>query len=55
VLARAPDGVLEALEAREGGFAIGVQWHPEYGVAEIDTVVFDNFLAAAREFSQKEL
>ncbi|MGO4139463.1 MULTISPECIES: gamma-glutamyl-gamma-aminobutyrate hydrolase family protein [Rhizobium] len=54
-LARAPDGVLEALEARGGGFAIGVQWHPEYGVAEIDTVIFDNFLAKAREFSQKEL
>ncbi|MGZ2386063.1 gamma-glutamyl-gamma-aminobutyrate hydrolase family protein [Rhizobium brockwellii] len=54
-LARAPDGVLEALEAREGGFAVGVQWHPEYGVAEIDTVVFNSFLVKAREFSQRDV
>ena len=29
VAARAPDGVIEALEAQGPGFAIGVQWHPE--------------------------
>lgn len=54
-LAWAPDGVLEALEAKEGGFAVGVQWHPEYGVAELDTVVFENFLAKAHEFSQRDV
>ncbi|WP_461513367.1 gamma-glutamyl-gamma-aminobutyrate hydrolase family protein [Rhizobium mongolense] len=54
ILARAPDGVVEALEARKGGFAVGVQWHPEYGVAEIDTIVFDDFLAMAREYSRRE-
>ena len=25
----APDGLVEALEAEGGGFAVGVQWHPE--------------------------
>ena len=29
VCARAPDGVVEAIEARDGRFEIGVQWHPE--------------------------
>ena len=29
ITARAPDGVVEALEAAEHPFAIGVQWHPE--------------------------
>lgn len=53
-LAHAPDGVVEALEAKEGGFAVGVQWHPEYGVAEIDTIVFDDFVAKAREYSQRK-
>lgn len=53
-LASAPDGVVEALEAKKGGFAVGVQWHPEYGVAEIDSIVFDDFVATAREYSQKE-
>lgn len=52
VLAVSPDGVVEALEKKDGGFAIGVQWHPEYGVAEIDTIIFDGFLAKARDYSQ---
>jgi putative glutamine amidotransferase len=29
VTARAPDGVIEALESTAHGFVIGVQWHPE--------------------------
>lgn len=29
VVARAPDGVIEAVEAMDHPFAIGVQWHPE--------------------------
>ena len=29
VAARAPDGTIEAIEGRRGGFAIGVQWHAE--------------------------
>jgi putative glutamine amidotransferase len=27
--ARAPDGVIEAIEAADGSFVLGVQWHPE--------------------------
>ncbi|RQD73374.1 MAG: gamma-glutamyl-gamma-aminobutyrate hydrolase family protein [Candidatus Syntrophonatronum acetioxidans] len=29
VSGRAPDEVIEVLEYREGGYALGVQWHPE--------------------------
>ena len=29
VAARAADGTVEAIEARSGGFAVGVQWHAE--------------------------
>ena len=25
----APDGLIEAVESREGAFLLGVQWHPE--------------------------
>jgi len=28
-VAWAPDGVIEAVESVDGGFALGVQWHPE--------------------------
>lgn len=34
VTARAPDGVIEAVEASDHPFAIGVQWHPEELAAE---------------------
>ncbi|HLN92368.1 MAG TPA: gamma-glutamyl-gamma-aminobutyrate hydrolase family protein, partial [Thermoanaerobaculia bacterium] len=29
VAATAPDGVIEALEARDGRWLVAVQWHPE--------------------------
>jgi putative glutamine amidotransferase len=29
VVARAPDGIIEAIEGTEDSFVIGVQWHPE--------------------------
>ncbi|MBA8820916.1 peptidase C26 [Ochrobactrum sp. P6BS-III] len=51
VLAAASDSVIEALEAKEGGFAIGVQWHPEYGASCIDDVIWRGFIAAAIQFS----
>jgi len=54
VIAVSPDGVIEALEKKDGGFAIGVQWHPEYGVADIDTIIFEAFLAKARDYSEKK-
>ncbi|MGX5805451.1 gamma-glutamyl-gamma-aminobutyrate hydrolase family protein [Bradyrhizobium sp. Arg314] len=54
VLAVSPDGVVEALEKKDGGFAVGVQWHPEYGVADIDALIFDALLAKAREYSQRK-
>lgn len=55
VLAVSPDGVVEALEKKDGGFAVGVQWHPEYGVADIDTIIFETFLSKAREYSSEEV
>lgn len=30
------DGLVEAVEARDGAFALGVQWHPEMGFAHDD-------------------
>lgn len=51
VLASATDSVIEALEAKDGGFAVGVQWHPEYGASHIDNVVWSGFIAAAAQFS----
>ncbi|RWG20968.1 MAG: gamma-glutamyl-gamma-aminobutyrate hydrolase family protein [Mesorhizobium sp.] len=52
ILAISPDNVVEAIEAKSGGFTLGVQWHPEYRVAKIDTMVFDSFLAEAKQYSQ---
>lgn len=53
VLAVSPDSVVEALEAVDGGFAVGVQWHPEYGASQIDKAVWSGFLTAAQQYSSR--
>lgn len=49
IVARAPDGVIEALEDPRLPFLLGVQWHPEH-VASTDAAqqrLFDALVAAA--------
>jgi putative glutamine amidotransferase len=51
VEARAPDGVIEAVRVGDApGFALAVQWHPEWRVLsnEFSTALFAAFGAAAR-------
>ncbi len=49
VVATAPDGVIEAVEAKERRYMIGVQWHPERTEDPITGEgVFASFLAACR-------
>ncbi len=47
VFATAPDGVVEGLEAKDGSFVIGVQWHPEEQLDdEISRRLFESFVKA---------
>ena len=46
VAARAPDGVIEAIESTEHRFALGVQWNPEYDVDTADEALFVAFVEA---------
>ncbi len=48
VNARAPDGVIEGIEAPRHRFCLGVQWHPEFAIGQGDARIFDAFLAACR-------
>lgn len=48
--ARAPDGVIEAVESPDARFAIGVQWHPELMGGETSSArLFHAFVSACRE------
>lgn len=51
VSAVAPDGVIEAIEARNHPFALGVQWHPELLVTTIPAhlSIYRGFVGKARE------
>ncbi len=49
VVARAPDGVAEAIEDPTRAFWLGVQWHPECLADEPSRLLFTAFVAAARE------
>ena len=48
-VATAPDGLIEAVEVPDHPFAIGVQWHPEWLVADNPTMarLFRAFVTAA--------
>lgn len=48
VAALAPDGVIEAIEARGRAFAMGLQWHPEYRISALDRAIFTAFVDASR-------
>lgn len=47
ITARAPDGIIEAIEDPRKKFCLGVQWHPEYHVDPGDRRIFDAFITAA--------
>jgi putative glutamine amidotransferase len=51
IAARAPDGVIEAVEDVTGRFVIGVQWHPERGWQDSDFSrrLFSAFVQASRK------
>lgn len=49
VNARAPDGVIEGIEAPGKRFCLGVQWHPEFAISAGDVKLFEAFVAAARK------
>lgn len=49
VNARAPDGVIEGIEAPRYRFCLGVQWHPEFEITQGDTMIFQAFAAAAQK------
>ncbi len=50
IVARAPDGVVEAVEG-DGGFLVGVQWHPEWLPQEskLGGKVFEAFIQACAD------
>jgi putative glutamine amidotransferase len=48
VSARAPDGVIEAIEATGNSFCLGVQWHPERAASAHRDPLFGVFLSACR-------
>jgi len=49
VAGTAPDGLVEAIEGRDGGrFVLGIQWHPENIAAPVHDAVFRRFREAVR-------
>lgn len=48
ISAKAPDGIIEAIEHKDYPFMVGVEWHPEYEVTEDDTNIFKEFISVAR-------
>ncbi len=51
VVAKSPDGIIEAIEFKGDGFNMGVQWHPEkmYSVDKYSKMLIDEFMKEARK------
>ena len=48
VIARAPDGIVEAIEDTSGRWVLGVQWHPEWmATSTVSKRIFDAFIQEA--------
>lgn len=46
--ARAPDGVIEGIEHKDKDhFLMGLQWHPEFVISEVDSAIFKYFISAS--------
>ena len=56
VIARSPDGIVEAVESEDERFLLGVQWHPE--LLDDDTrfgKLFEAFVDSARTFRNRRI
>lgn len=54
VVARGEDGTVEAIEANDRPWMIGVQWHPERTLNDEATqALFHDFVAAARRYAEQ--
>lgn len=49
ISARASDGVIEAIESTKHNFAIGVEWHPEYQMTDLDKNIFKELIVVANK------
>lgn len=51
--AKADDGIIEAMEAPEKSFCIGIQWHPEFLLNEQEPFIWKAFIQAAQMYRAK--
>lgn len=52
----AADGIIEAVRVKDApGFAVGIQWHPEWRAADnpFSRVLFDTFVKAAKSYARQ--
>lgn len=49
VVARSPDGLIEAIEREDRRFALGLQWHPEHELGDRGDLVAAAFVESMRE------
>ena len=56
VVSKNEDGTIEAIEATDRPWVIGVQWHPERMLQDAATLrIFEDFVSAASRFAEREL
>ena len=51
--AKAPDGVIEGIEDPNLPFCMGVEWHPEYGITDLNLALFQKLIKTAQHYKKK--
>lgn len=55
IVSKNADGTIEAIEATDRPWVIGVQWHPERTLQDPPTIrIFDDFVSAAKRFAESQ-
>lgn len=54
ISAKAPDGVIEGMEAQNKRFFIGVMWHPEFVLTKQEKILWKEFVQAASEYHKSK-
>ena len=55
IVAKANDGIIEAVEKPNHPFCIGVQWHPELNSSSTDVKLFNTFITKSLQYLQTKI
>ncbi len=51
--AKAEDGIIEGIESTKHDFVLGIQWHPEFLISPVDSLIYEEFIKKSNEYKTR--